>query len=148
MAAPLDALSTAPDVTFAARFGENVRRHRGHRGLTQRRLAGLAGLSPDEVGAVERGERVPRADTAFCLAGALGVRIERLYVGIAWTSPPTGPGEFSLPSREERHRETMRRAAALRASQSGTVDAAELVREGREELERRGRPDAEDAAPS
>ena len=135
-------------MTFAARLGANVREMRTHIGLTQRRLAESAALSVSGVGALERGERVPRADTVFRLASALGVRIERLYVGIAWTSPPTGPGEFSLPSREERHRETMRRAAALRASQSETVDAAELVREGREELERRGRPDAEDAAPS
>lgn len=144
MAPPLDAASAAPEVTFAVRFGENLRRLRERSGLTQRRLAESAALSPSGVGAVERGERVARADAAFRLAGALGVRIERLYVGIAWTSRPSGSGEVAFPSQEERHRETMRRAAALRASQSETVDAAELVREGREELERRSRPDRDE----
>lgn len=40
--------------------------------------------------------------------------------------------------RDRRHREVMERAAALRARQTRVADAAALVREGREALERRG----------
>lgn len=45
--------------------------------------------------------------------------------------------EGSLPDEPGRRAEALRRAAALRARQSETVDAATLVREGRDELERR-----------
>jgi hypothetical protein len=48
-----------------------------------------------------------------------------------------GPGSAERAERVERHRALMARAAALRARQSVQSDAAALVREGREELERR-----------
>lgn len=44
-----------------------------------------------------------------------------------------------LPVSREHFRETLRRAAAFRAKQAKKVDVAALVREGREDLERRGR---------
>jgi hypothetical protein len=49
-------------------------------------------------------------------------------------------GILSPPSegRLERHRAAMERAAALRATQTKTFDVVALVREGREEQERRG----------
>ena len=129
--------------TFARRLGANLRELRAHRGLTQRQLADLAGLSPGAIGELERGRRVPRADTAFRLAGALGLPVGDLFVGIAWPSPTSEPGECAFPSRQERRREVRRRAAAFRARQTTEVDVVALVREGREELERRGRPDAQ-----
>ncbi|MEX2106518.1 MAG: hypothetical protein WD810_06425 [Solirubrobacterales bacterium] len=45
--------------------------------------------------------------------------------------------EGSRPEEPNRRADALRRAAALRARQSETVDAAVLVREGRDELERR-----------
>ena len=132
--------------TFARRLGANLRELRAHRGLTQRQLADLAGLSPGAIGALERGGRVPRADTAFRLAGALGLPVGDLFLGIAWSSPASEPGEFAFPSRQERCREVRRRAAAFRARQTTGVGVVALVREGREELERRGRPDADPPA--
>jgi transcriptional regulator with XRE-family HTH domain len=126
-----------PASSFAARLGSNVRELRGHRGWTQRELAERAGLHPSAVGMVERGMRVPRADTAFRLGGALGVPLDKLFVGIAWVPRLSGAGEFVFPSRQEWQREVLRRAAAFRATQTEEVDAVELIRESREELERR-----------
>lgn len=48
-----------------------------------------------------------------------------------------GTGSTARTKRLEEHRALMARAAALRARQSEQSDAAALVREGREELERR-----------
>jgi hypothetical protein len=45
--------------------------------------------------------------------------------------------EGSRPDVSSRRGEALRRAAVLRARQPETVDAAALVREGRDELERR-----------
>jgi len=138
-----------PDASFAARLGANARELRGHCLLTQAALAERAGLDPSTVGAVERGLRVPRADTAFRLAGALGVPVDKLFVEIAWVPYRSGPGEFVFPSREEWRREVLRRAAAFRATQTETVDAVALIREARDELGRRGCPSEEkEASPS
>lgn len=128
-------------MSFEQRLGTNVRVLRGHRGLTQRELAADAGLHRSEVGMLERGLRTPRADTVFRLAGALGVPVEKLFVGICWAPRLSGPGEFIFPTREEWHGEVLRRAAAFRATQTKEVDAVALIREGREEMARRGRPE-------
>ena len=93
---------------------------------------------------VERGLRIPRADTTFRLAGALVVPFEDLFWDIEWATPSSAPGKLIFVTRRirrERRRETMRRAKAFRARQTEVVDAAALVREGREELERRGCPE-------
>ena len=129
--------------TFAQRFGANLRELRTRRGATQRNLADLAGISPAAVGELERGCRVPRADTAFRLADALDVPVDRLFAGMVWISRASGAGEVAFPSRQEWRREVRRRAAVFRARQRAPVDVVALVREGREELERRGRPDAQ-----
>jgi len=130
--------------SFARFLGANLRRHREARGLTQRELARRARVHPSEVSMVERGLRIPRADTTFRLAGALVVPFEDLFWGIEWAAPSSAPGRliFVTPRiRRERRRETMRRAKAFRARQTEVVDAAALVREGREELKRRGCPE-------
>lgn len=131
-------------MTFAARLGANVREMRTHIGLTQRRLADLAGLSSAEVGAVERGERVPRADTAFRLAGALGVNVDKLFFCIAWLPRGEGPGEFVITTLKEWHKETMKRAAEAREG-TGPVDAAALIREVRDEMEEGICPENDDS---
>lgn len=48
-----------------------------------------------------------------------------------------GSASIARAERIEKNREVLARAAALRARQSEQSDAAALVREGREELERR-----------
>ena len=61
-------------------LGAQVRRLRLEQGLTQARLAELAGVSRQLVGAVEAERHLPRVDAAVALAGTLGVPVEELLV--------------------------------------------------------------------
>jgi transcriptional regulator with XRE-family HTH domain len=133
--------------SLAAHLGDNLRFFRQSRRLSQRELASRAGVDHSVVGAVERGERAPRVETLVRLAGALAVPVAKLLAGIDWMPDHGESGAFLFTSRVERHRETMRRAAAFRATQTETVDVVKLVREGRDEMARRGRPEHEDDAP-
>ncbi len=128
---------------LARHFGKNLRSVRRRIGISQEELGFRAGLHRTEVGLLERGERVPRIDTLLKLASGLGVRVESpLLEGISWTAgtTTTTPGAFAFSTRSD----VRERAAAFRASQTETSDAVQLVREGREELERRGRRDEGD----
>jgi transcriptional regulator with XRE-family HTH domain len=118
----------------ANRFGENLRRIRREAGISQEELGLRCSLHRTEIGLLERGARVPRIDTLVKIASGLGVRIDcALLDGIDWTPATTEAGAFTIMSRSEKHADLMERAATLRAQQSETVDAAELVREAREE---------------
>lgn len=125
----------------ARRFGENLRCLRKGADVSQEELGLRCSLHRTEIGLLERGARVPRIDTLIKLASGLGVRIDcALLDGIIWMPGAVEAGQFRAESRIERHRTAMEQAAALRATQTKTVDAAKLVREGRDELERRGEP--------
>jgi transcriptional regulator with XRE-family HTH domain len=56
------------------RFGASVRDHRRRAGLSQEKLAALAGLDRTYVGGIERGERNVAVINIVRLARALGVR--------------------------------------------------------------------------
>ena len=59
--------------------GENaVRVYRDHRGMTQKQLAGAAGINPLYLSQIERGVRTGSARTLAALAGALGVDVDDL----------------------------------------------------------------------
>ena len=60
------------------RFGENVRRHRIKKGLSQEGLAGLSGLHRTYIGGVERGERNVSLVNVVRLAKALEVELVEL----------------------------------------------------------------------
>jgi len=64
------------------KLGENVRRHRLAKGLSQERLAELTGLHRTYVGGVERGERNISVLNLARLAKALGVSLSNLTDGI------------------------------------------------------------------
>lgn len=53
--------------------GENVRRIRQRKALTQERFAELSGFSQQYISDLERGRRNPTVVTVFELAAALGV---------------------------------------------------------------------------
>jgi transcriptional regulator with XRE-family HTH domain len=53
--------------------GENVRRIRHKKGLTQERFAEVSGLSQQYISGLERGHRNPTVVTLYELAIALGV---------------------------------------------------------------------------
>jgi transcriptional regulator with XRE-family HTH domain len=56
----------------------NIRRLRGNRGISQEKLADLAGLHRTYVGSIERSERNVSIDNIAKLANALGVNISEL----------------------------------------------------------------------
>lgn len=61
-------------VTAVSRkIGENVRRIREKRGITQEHLAFEAGLNRAYIGYIERGERNPSTETLVKIAGALKI---------------------------------------------------------------------------
>jgi transcriptional regulator with XRE-family HTH domain len=82
-------MQSAPN-PIRKRIGRNLRKERDRVGMTQARLAELAGLHRTAIGLLEKGERTPRIDTIFRLAGALGVLPAALLGGIVWE--PDGPG--------------------------------------------------------
>lgn len=81
---------------FAARFGQNLARHRERANVSQEELGVRASLHRTAVGQLERGERIPRADTVVKLAGALGIPPGTLFEGLAWTPGGTMIGRFSV----------------------------------------------------
>jgi transcriptional regulator with XRE-family HTH domain len=87
-------------VDVAARFGDNLRRHRKAAGLSQEDTAVLASLHRTAVGQLERGERVARADTIAKLAGALQIDPGKLFEGIVWETGAVSVGRFELPDQD------------------------------------------------
>ncbi len=59
-------------------FGIVISTLRIEKGQTQEQLSGLAGIARTHLAALESGEKVPRADTIWRIAEALGVRPSRL----------------------------------------------------------------------
>jgi ribosome-binding protein aMBF1 (putative translation factor) len=70
--------STDDPRAFAASVGEGVRRARQARGWTQVQLAEAAGLSPNYVARLERGELGPSFFVANQLCESLGIDVNEL----------------------------------------------------------------------
>lgn len=77
-------------------FAGNMRRIRKGQGLTQERLAETAGLHPNYIGSVERGERNISIRNIERIAIALGVTMSELVA-----QPPQAP-EHPIPEAEFR----------------------------------------------
>lgn len=56
-----------------------IRYYRKKRGFSQRKLAVCAYCSESTLSSWEKGYRIPRVDTAICLAHALGVTLDDLF---------------------------------------------------------------------
>jgi len=69
----------------AQRFGENLTRCRERANLSQEELGYRASLHRTEVSLLERGARIPRADTVVRLAGSLGATFADLVAGVEWS---------------------------------------------------------------
>jgi transcriptional regulator with XRE-family HTH domain len=65
-------------------LGNEIRRAREAKGLSQEELAELAELSRNYVGFIERAERSPRVTTIFKLARALGLHPSDLLRDMRW----------------------------------------------------------------
>ena len=67
------------DVADRLLAGENaVRVYRNHRGMTQKQLAGAAGINPIYLSQIERGRRTGSTRTLVAIAGVLGVDLDDL----------------------------------------------------------------------
>lgn len=58
---------------------QNIKYYRKKRGISIRKLARMAGISPSHVERLESGESIPRIDTALNVAAALHVPLSLLY---------------------------------------------------------------------
>jgi transcriptional regulator with XRE-family HTH domain len=90
------------------RFGQNLRRIRESRGLSQEALADVAGIHRTEAGLLERGKREPEMGTLVKLADALEVPIGDLFEGVEWR-PPEGSSGGSFHISPGGDRETRKR---------------------------------------
>lgn len=88
---------------IASRFGKNLRTARRKAGLSQEEAGIRASLHRTEIGLLERGERVPRIDTAIKLAGALGVPLGELIDGIEWSPGTANRGSFAVEAEARRN---------------------------------------------
>jgi len=80
----------------AQRFGDNLRRVRRRKGLSQDELAARASLHRTEIGMLENGQRVARITTMIQLAGAMNVDPAELIAGIGWTPGGVLGGNFGF----------------------------------------------------
>lgn len=77
--------TTAPPTPeMKLRFGQNLARCRKRVAVSQEELSFRASIHRTEVSLLERGERMPRVDTALRLAGSLGVSLDDLVAGLEW----------------------------------------------------------------
>ena len=90
----------SPANPIAARFGRNLAAARRHSGYSQEEVGVRASLHRTEIGLLERGERLPRIDTAIKLAGAVKVPVAALLDGIEWTPGMARPGSFVASASE------------------------------------------------
>jgi len=88
-------------IDFAARFGDNLARHRKRADLSQEELSYLSSLHRTEISQLERGLRLCRIDTLVKLAASLEVFSDDLLAGITWTPGNYRPGGFVEKEHEE-----------------------------------------------
>jgi transcriptional regulator with XRE-family HTH domain len=76
--------SAPPTPEMKVRFGRNLARCREGADVSQEELSFRASIHRTEVSLLERGERMPRVDTALRIAGSLGVALDDLVAGLEW----------------------------------------------------------------
>jgi len=80
----------------AERIGHNLLAARRRAGFSQEELAAFAALHRTEIGLLENGRRVPRADTLVKIAVCLAVPPGDLLDGIGWSLGRSSPGSFLI----------------------------------------------------
>lgn len=81
-------------MSVAGQFGDNLKRQRKLADLSQDETAFRADLHRTEVSQLERGLRLPRADTIAKLAAALEIDPGTLFEGIIWKPGEVRHGRF------------------------------------------------------
>lgn len=87
------------DSPLAVRFGRNLWRQRRRADLSQQELAGLTGLHRVDIGAIERGERLPRIDTILKVSAGVEASPCELMAGLRWYPGRYIEGEFYVEDR-------------------------------------------------
>ncbi|HVO43017.1 MAG TPA: helix-turn-helix transcriptional regulator [Aggregatilineales bacterium] len=70
------------DGEIMKRFGQQIRRLRLERGLSQEAFAAKCGLHRTYIGPIERGEKNITLATANKLAQALGTKLSTIFLGL------------------------------------------------------------------
>jgi transcriptional regulator with XRE-family HTH domain len=98
------------------RFGENLARCRVGADVSQEELSFRASIHRTEVSLLERGERMPRVDTALRIAGSLGVPLDDLVAGLEWKPgyEIVVPGSWEVVERDGKAPESPDEASAHR----------------------------------
>jgi transcriptional regulator with XRE-family HTH domain len=93
-----------PTPEMRLRFGQNLARCREGANVSQEELSFRASIHRTEVSLLERGERMPRVDTALRIAGSLGVPLDDLVAGLEWRPgyEIVVPGAWEVVEREGR----------------------------------------------
>ncbi len=63
-------------------IGKNLRTYRKQRNLTQEQLAERAGLSPNYIGILERGEKLPSLETLLTLLNQLNISADMVLCDV------------------------------------------------------------------
>jgi transcriptional regulator with XRE-family HTH domain len=94
--------SAPPTLEMKVRFGQNLARCREGADVSQEELSFRASIHRTEVSLLERGERMPRVDTALRIAGSLGVALDDLVAGLEWKPgyEIVVPGSWEVVERE------------------------------------------------
>jgi transcriptional regulator with XRE-family HTH domain len=85
---------------LAEYFGHRLRHRRRQAFLSQAELARLLDLHRTEIGALERGRRVPRLDTILKLAAGVEASPCELIAGLRWRPTIEVPSGGSYAGRE------------------------------------------------
>lgn len=72
-------------------IGQRVRNYRIEKGLSQEKLAELAGCHPTYIGQVERGEKNATLESIEKIASAMNVSLSQLFEKIGEDSPDSYP---------------------------------------------------------
>jgi transcriptional regulator with XRE-family HTH domain len=96
--------SAPPTPEMKVRFGKNLARFRNRADVSQEELSFRASIHRTEVSLLERGERMPRVDTALRIAGSLGVPLDDLVAGLEWRPgyEIVVPGSWEIVERNDR----------------------------------------------
>jgi transcriptional regulator with XRE-family HTH domain len=96
--------SAPPTPEMKVRFGKNLARFRNRADVSQEELSFRASIHRTEVSLLERGERMPRVDTALRIAGSLGVPLDDLVSGLEWRPgyEIVVPGSWEIVERNDR----------------------------------------------
>lgn len=95
---------------LGARFGRSLFHSRRFAGLSQQELADLVGMHRVNLGELERGLRLPRADTIVKLAAGMEISTCVLLEGMEWhPGPQAHGGDFYLEHPASPLRRSVRR---------------------------------------